>query len=369
MMSTRLLVVFVGLLATASAANLTALEAAFSYLQSKFNTSAGTYSTTGWWNSANIQELTLDFISYIRKSGQTPKTDWEGLFKKNLELTYKLHSSSSFLNSYYDDEGWWALAWVKAYDVFKNNTYLQMARIIFQDMTRGWDESVCNGGVWWDKKKTYKNAIPNELFMSLATKLYLRTNETGFYDWAMKAYSWFYHTGMLNAQWLINDGLDSSKPQSCVNNKGITWSYNQGVILGALVDFAVIQKNNAMIAIGQKIIDATLVKLVSSSVLIDKCELDDQGKQKDCGADGSQFKGIFMKYLAYFCENSKSSATKYANFAERQANIIEAQNSHNDGSIIEFGLHYVGPFDKADASRQSSALDAIISSTRISQAK
>jgi predicted alpha-1,6-mannanase (GH76 family) len=143
--------------------------------------------------------LTLDFISYIRKSGQTPKTDWEGLFKKNLELTYKLHSSSSFLNSYYDDEGWWALAWVKAYDVFKNNTYLQMARIIFQDMTRGWDESVCNGGVWWDKKKTYKNAIPNELFMSLATKLYLRTNETGFYDWAMKAYSWFYHTGMLNA--------------------------------------------------------------------------------------------------------------------------------------------------------------------------
>jgi predicted alpha-1,6-mannanase (GH76 family) len=103
--------------------------------------------------------------------------------------------------------------------------------------------------------------------------------------------------------------------------------------------------------------------------LIDKCELDDQGKQKDCGADGSQFKGIFMRYLAYFCENSKSSATKYANFAERQANIIEAQNSHNDGSIIEFGLHYMGPFDKADASRQSSALDAIISSTRISQAK
>lgn len=106
---------------------------------------------------------------------------------------------------------------------------------------------------------------------------------------------------MLNAEWLVNDGLDSTKPQSCVNNKGITWTYNQGVILGALVDFAVIQKNSAMIAIGEKIIDATLAKIVNSSVLMDKCEVDSQGKQKDCGADGSQFKGIFMRYLAYFC--------------------------------------------------------------------
>jgi predicted alpha-1,6-mannanase (GH76 family) len=78
-------------------------------------------------------------VDYLSKhKDNTTKTDWYGLVKKQLEITYKLHYNTSFLNPYYDDEGWWALAWVKAYDVYKNVTYLQLARAIFQDMTRGW---------------------------------------------------------------------------------------------------------------------------------------------------------------------------------------------------------------------------------------
>lgn len=192
----------------------------------------------------------MDFVQYIRKSKATPKIDWEALVKKQLDNTYKKHIATSFLNTYYDDEGWWAIVWLKAYDVYQNATYLQLSRVIFQDIIRGWDDSVCGGGIWWDKKKTYKNAIPNELLLSLATRLYLRTNETVFYDWATKEYAWFYHTGMINAEWLVNDGLNSSDPKSCTNNKGITWTYNQGVLLGGLADLAVIQKNSAMIAIG-----------------------------------------------------------------------------------------------------------------------
>lgn len=38
-----------------SAVDLPTLEAAFSYIESKFNSTSGTYSTTGWWNSANVQ--------------------------------------------------------------------------------------------------------------------------------------------------------------------------------------------------------------------------------------------------------------------------------------------------------------------------
>ena len=37
---------------------------------------------------------------------------------------------------------------------------------------------------------------------------------------------------MLNSQWLFNDGLTSA----CVNNNSTTWTYNQGVILGGLVN-------------------------------------------------------------------------------------------------------------------------------------
>ena len=125
-------------------------------------------------------------MEYIRKSKSVTKVDWETLVKKQLETTYKKHINTSFLNSYYDDEGWWAIAWLKASDIYKNATYLQLSRVIFQDMIRGWNDKVCSGGIWWDKKNSYKNAIPNELLLSLATRLYLRTNETVFYDWAVK---------------------------------------------------------------------------------------------------------------------------------------------------------------------------------------
>jgi|JI61114C2RNA_FD_contig_51_3236950_length_1012_multi_4_in_0_out_0_1 predicted alpha-1,6-mannanase (GH76 family) len=174
---------------------------------------------------------------------------------------------------------------------------------------------------------------------------------------------------MINADWLVNDGLNSTNPQSCTNNKDTTWTYNQGVILGGLADLAVIQKNSAMIAIGEKIIDATIQHLIQNTskgaVLLDKCEVDAQGKQKDCGADGSQFKGIFMRYLSYFCESNKASAAKYKAFAASQAAIILSQNSHSTSDSLQFGLHFAGPFDKADCSRQSSALDAILADLRL----
>ncbi len=110
---------------------------------------------------------------------------------------------------------------------------------------------------------------------------------------------------MINPEWLINDGLNSTNPSSCVNNKENTWTYNQGVILGALVDFSIIQKNSAMIAIAEKIVDATIKTIITNTskgpVLLEKCEVGSQGQQTDCGADGCQFKGIFMRYLAYLC--------------------------------------------------------------------
>jgi predicted alpha-1,6-mannanase (GH76 family) len=53
-------------------------------------------------------------------------------------------------------------------------------------------------------------------------------------QWAESAASWFAQSGMMNASNLINDGLTTN----CQNDGNPTYSYNQGVILGALVDMA-----------------------------------------------------------------------------------------------------------------------------------
>lgn len=85
------------------------------------------------------------------------------------------------------------------------------------------------GGVWWNTDKKYKNAITNELYFALSSKLYLNTRDTRFLQAANAEWAWFNQSGMLNAQNLINDGLNLP---SCTNNGGTTWTYNQVEIAG-----------------------------------------------------------------------------------------------------------------------------------------
>ena len=70
--------------------------------------------------------------------------------------------------------------------------------------------------------------------------------------------------------------------------------------------------------------------------------------------DGSQFKGIFVRNLYDFYRRSPRPA--YRDFMLRNARSIW-DNSRNADN--QFGLCWTGPFDTADASRQSSALDAL----------
>jgi predicted alpha-1,6-mannanase (GH76 family) len=146
-----------------------------------------------------------------------------------------VNAPGGFLNKYYDDEGWWALAWIDAYDWTHNPDYLNMASSIFDDMTGGWDDH-CGGGIWWSRDRTYKNAIANELFLSVASHLANRVTDPDekaqLLAWADSEWQWFSQSGLINQDNLINDGLNSN----CQNNGQTTWTYNQGVILGGLVE-------------------------------------------------------------------------------------------------------------------------------------
>ena len=169
-----------------------------------------------WWTTRKVSKSK----STIRQS-QTP-------------VTAAQKANQGFLNKFYDDEGWWALAWIDAYDLTRNKDYLSMAQSIFADMAGAWDDT-CGGGIWWSKDKNYKNAIANELFLSVAAHLVNRTSGSArkqYMDWGRKEWKWFEGSGMINAKGLINDGLDMGPEKvvgpGCTNNGRTTWTYGGG---------------------------------------------------------------------------------------------------------------------------------------------
>ncbi|MDE3067578.1 MAG: glycoside hydrolase family 76 protein [Verrucomicrobiota bacterium] len=302
-------------------------------LQRWYDTTNGLWNTTGWWNSANCVDALEDDIAANDDTN----------YLATLQNTFSLNSGGHFLNYYYDDEGWWANAWIRAYDLTGNAAYLNMAKTMFADLTNGWDGH-CNGGLWWSKARTYKNAIPNELFLLTAIRLHQRTPGDGgpgtYFYWATNEWAWFRASGMINGFNLINDGLTSN----CLNNGETTWTYNQGVILGGLTDLYKATGNANYLSQAEAIANASISHLVSGNgVLQEPC---------DCGGgDVPEFKGIFIRNLAYLYDEDHRPA--YFNFLFNNAHAVwfSDRNSSN-----QLGMLWTGPFDAADAARQSSAI-------------
>ena len=291
-----------------------------------------------WWNSATALETAID---YSAATGSET-------YRYMIPNTFDLNSEKQFKNDFYDDEGWWALAWIKAYDLTGEQRYLDAAVVLFDDIAMSWDD-VCGGGVWWRRARDYKNAIPNELFLQLAAKLYRRTNDPSHLDWAKREWAWFDASGMINRDSLVNDGLSDD----CTNNGQTPWTYNQGVILGGLVELYEITDDPILLARAEAIADAAVAKLVTAEgVLTETCE-------PDCGTDGTQFKGIFLRNLSRLYQVSPKPA--YREFILTNATSIwERARSDAD----ELGLVWSGPFDFADPHRQSSAIDALNAALR-----
>jgi predicted alpha-1,6-mannanase (GH76 family) len=315
-------------------------------LQSWYNWKTGLWESTGWWNAANALHAVIDYAFLT-------KTD---VYHPVIANTFHKHKKGKFLNHYYDDEGWWALTWIRAYELTHDRRYLYMAETIFNDMCTGWD-NICNGGLWWNKDRKYKNAITNELFFSVAARLYKRTGNETYLKYAEDEWQWFQNSGLINNEHLINDGL-----KDCRNNGQTTWTYNQGVILGALTEMFGFSLNEGSYWEGdiQFLIEAKQIADAAITTLVDRYgKLADLGEDHEIGGDGPQFKGIFIRNLAtlYHTIITKAhmTAEPYRQFIIKNADSIWENNRTDEN---KFGLRWSGPIDTTDAARQTSALDA-----------
>jgi predicted alpha-1,6-mannanase (GH76 family) len=307
-------------------------------LQTWYVPETGLWRTTNWWNAANGVTV---LVRYSKLSA-SPE------FQSVIANSFDRNAAGKFLNQYYDDEGWWALAWAGAYDLSHEARYLHMEEDIFADMATGWDNT-CGGGIWWRKDRHYKNAIANELFLATAASLANLAGDASsraiYLEWARREWQWFAASGMINAQNLVNDGLDSA----CHNNNRTTWTYNQGVVLGGLSALAKETGDPKLLESAQSIALASIARLADQDgILHDPCE------PAKCGNDAVQFKGIFARNLAVL--NSAAPDPRFQRFLQHNAEKIW-QNGDPDH---RFGVVWSGPSDTRNAATQISALDALV---------
>lgn len=317
-------------------------------LQQWYDPQAGLWKTGGWWNAANALTAIIDFSRVTHSSQYLPV----------IAQTYAAHVQSRFLiNKFYDDEEWWALAWIDAYDLTGNPAYLQSAVSIFDDMTSGWDDR-CGGGIWWTKDRKYKNAIANELFLSVAAHLANRIRDHAvqaqYASWALREWKWFQRTGMIEHDHLISDGLDSR----CQENHATKWTYNQGVILGGLAELSSVHGQSGVLRKARRIADAAVEKLANANaVLHEPCE-------PKCSADATQFKGIFIRNLARL--NTRSPNQRYVAFMVTNA---EGLLKNAQGDDHSFGVVWSGPPGVATSVSQTSAIDALVAALDVRNSK
>lgn len=204
-------------------------------------------------------------------------------------------------------------------------------------------------------------SLTNDLFLELYIQLGAAiANRVGldqknvYLDESKRAWDWFSKSGVIGSDNLIRDGLDGD---SCKPN-GEIYTYNQGVILGGMVElwratgelFWIDTAEQIALAVtkaGSKMQD-------KDGILADGCDQD-----KSCQGinDGTQFKGVFARNLKQL--HAVRPNNQYKTFLERNARSIWQKDLRIENGNCLNGVLWGGPYVTASASSQSSALDCL----------
>jgi hypothetical protein len=303
---------------------------------------------SSWWNSAATLTTLIDHGD--------PAYDWviartfdqnKGVFAAGVRSTDPIEGN--FVSRAIDDSAWWGLAWIAAYDRTGQQRYLAMATTIANYVQQYWDTGTCGGGVWWNRERTYKNAVTAGLYLRLVASVHNRTSgDTVWQQRTRTAATWYLNSGMINSAGLVNDGLTGD----CRNNGQTVWTYNQGLAVGGFVEAWRATGDTALLDAARRLGDAALTGLTRDGVLTESC---DTG-QNTCDDNQKQFKGIFSRYLADLA--SVTGSAQYQAFAARQADSIWTRDRDN---LNRIGQRWAGGSpNQLDWRTQASGLGALV---------
>ncbi|KAL9097013.1 MAG: hypothetical protein Q9165_000977 [Trypethelium subeluteriae] len=310
-----------------------------------YNASTGLWNNL-WWNSGNA----LTAIADVAKADSNYASTAEGIFATTFQNAPGRGGGPGWTNNFYDDEGWWALGWIDAFDLTSNQSYFAAAAEIYNDMQTG-DNATC-GGHWWDKPHSANTAIGNELYLSVAAHLAERTSgddRTGYLNDALNEWNWFKNSGLIDANSIVHDGLNLSTCQ--VDAGSPTFTYNQGVILGALISLNNVSPDPSYLQTASNIAHAVLTHMVDDNGI-----LIEYGGSLTPDENASQFKGVFVRNLIALQQAQPDSA--YVSFLQKNADSLWANARDPSSGLI--GPDWQGPYEDNDMSSQNSAVSCLL---------
>ncbi|KAG0330611.1 hypothetical protein BG000_011659, partial [Podila horticola] len=144
------------------------------------------------------------------------------------------------------------------------------------------------------------------------------------------------------------------------NNGLQTWSVNQGVILGALVELSKGSLLGGGVLNTARTLSKAAIKALSNQdgilVETDKCET----QASACGFDAKQFKGIFIRNLGYL--NQVIGDGDVRAFILKNADSVWSKDRDSNNRM---GVAWAGPVIAANGASHGSALDALVAAARV----
>ncbi|KAI1345261.1 glycoside hydrolase [Xylariaceae sp. FL0016] len=331
-------------------------EKALDQLQTWYNNDTGLWKSyaPSWWQSANQLTTLLD-MTLLGSQEATAIADI--VVSNTFSLAadkYNDGDGTPFENNWYDDEGWWAIVWIRAYEATGSRVYIDAAEGLFHDMTTGWGTNCSSQGLWWNKQHTKFIAIANTLFIQVAAELANKVSDSSkkeyYREWAITAWTFFQGSGMYSREeHLALGGINLTTCQAPPDAHGYT--YENGALVAGLVKLTAATGNQTFVDEAHLIASAVMRNMTKDGVLQEQHII-----QATPGESAPQFKGVFMRGLKTLHEGSPR--VEYPEFARKCAESILDKDMSDDGAL---GPDWNGPFyGPANASPHSSAMDALV---------
>lgn len=290
-----------------------------------YNNASPSDNQFGYWPQAHALDVLVDayqrtnstvYINYMN--------DWM--------VGVKIKNGNIFLNYYYDDMQWIALAMLRTYGVTQDNKWLNESIAIWNDVITGWNTNQ-GGGIAWNKGQLgYKNTPANAPACILSARLYKQTNDSKYLTWAQQIYDWQKATLVNASTGLVYDGINRNGDGKIDNDPGWSFAYNQGTFIGAALELYTITNNINYLN------DA--IKTADNFIFDPNLSPGGTMRNGDAG-DGGLFNGIGVRYLTLLIQNTGISSGKrdsYVNYLKKNAENLWSKGTNKTN--VNFGTNW-----------------------------